>query len=297
MLVLIIMTKKILVAGSNGQLGLALQKVKSVEIEMLALDRTRLDITNFKQVEEVVAKFKPDWIINAAAYTAVDKAESEPELAFLINKNGAENLAKAAEFCKARMVQVSTDYVFDGNQSSPYKPSDIVNPINVYGESKLAGEIAVREILDDESLILRTAWVYATHGSNFLATMLRLMRERKELKVVEDQIGTPSNAFTLAGAIFSAINNEVRGIHHWTDAGVASWYDFAYAIYELGSVAGILQNSCNIIPISTAEYPTPAKRPASSLLDKQSFRNCIGEYGEHWQLVLNESLNQFTHPK
>jgi len=290
------MTNKVLVTGCNGQLGIALQQIKPPDVEMLALDRSKLDITNFKQVKDVVEQFKPDWIINAAAYTAVDKAESESKNAFLINRDGAENLARAAESCGARMVQVSTDYVFDGNQGRPYKAEDPVNPINVYGESKLGGEIAVREILGNESLILRTAWVYAFHGKNFLTTMLRLMQEREKLDVVEDQIGTPTSAYTLADAIFSAIKNEVTGTHHWTDAGVASWYDFANAIYELGTTAGILESACRLAPILSEAYPTPAKRPVCSLLDKQSFRKAIGEDGQQWRLVLKRVIGSAGKP-
>lgn len=290
-MVLTIMTKKILITGSNGQLGIALQKIKADKVEILALDRSKLDITNFMQVKDVVSQFKPDWIINTAAFTAVDRAESEFDLAFLINRDGAKNLARSAKEIGARMVQVSTDYVFDGNKGGPYKADDPVNPINVYGESKLAGEVAVREILGNESLILRTAWVYASHGNNFFTTMLRLMKEREELKVVEDQIGTPTNAYTLAGAIFSAIQNEVTGIHHWTDAGVASWYDFACAINELGVSEGILESPCHITPIPTEVYPTPAKRPICSLLDKQDFRKSIGEDGEQWQVVLRQMFD------
>jgi len=288
------MGNKVLVTGCNGQLGVALQKIKPSDVEMLALDRSKLDITNFSQVVDVVASFNPDWIINAAAYTAVDKAESESELAFLINRNGAENLARSAESIGARLVQVSTDYVFDGSQGMPYKPDDQVNPINVYGESKLGGEIAVRKILGDEALILRTAWVYAHHGKNFLTTMLRLMKERKVLNVVEDQIGTPTNAYTLADAIFSAIKNKSFGTHHWTDAGVASWYDFANSIYESATAAKILTNRCHIAPIPAEAYPTPAKRPVCSLLDKQSFRKCINEDGDHWQNALTRALDSIV---
>lgn len=285
------MNKKILVTGCNGQLGIALQNIKAPDVDMLALDRSSLDITDIKQVKNIVAQFNPDWIINAAAYTAVDKAESESELVFLINKTGAENLARAAEICSAKMIQVSTDYVFDGTQGRAYKPDDPVNPINVYGESKLGGEIAVREILGNESLILRTAWVYAPYGNNFLTTMLRLMKEQKELKIIEDQIGTPTNANTLAHVIFTAIKNEVTGTHHWTDAGVASWYDFANAIYNLATAKGVLDSQCNIIPIPSESYPTAAKRPICSILDKQDFRNSISVNGQSWLFELNRCLS------
>ena len=274
--------RRILIAGAGGQVGIALQQTMPAGVELLALDSKGLNITDTQAVKEAVAQFKPDWIINAAAYTAVDKAESEADLAFLINRDGAANLASAAESVGSRMVQISTDYVFDGTQARPYKPDDPVNPINVYGESKLAGEVTTREILDEDLLVLRTAWVYAPHGKNFLTTMLRLMQERDELRVVEDQIGTPTNAYTLAGAIFSAIKNEVTGTHHWTDAGVASWYDFACSIYETARSIGVVSKDCVIQPIATADYPTVAMRPNCSVLDKSDFRNLLNKNAVQW---------------
>jgi dTDP-4-dehydrorhamnose reductase len=282
--------QRILIAGAGGQVGTALQKTMPSAVEQLALDSKNLDITDTQAVEEIVTQFKPDWIINAAAYTAVDKAESEPEKAFSINRDGAANLALAATSVSARMVQISTDYVFEGTKASPYKPDDPVGPINVYGESKLAGEIATREILGEDLLILRTAWVYAPHRKNFLTTMLRLMQERDELKVVEDQIGTPTSASTLANTILHAIKHGVVGAHHWTDAGVASWYDFACAIGEYGRELGILDQRAHIVPIRTLDYPTPAKRPICSVLDKQSTRDLIGDNGLHWRDVLRDVL-------
>lgn len=282
--------QRILIAGAGGQVGTALQKTMPSAVEQLALDSKDLDITDTQAVEEIVTQFKPDWIINAAAYTAVDKAESEPEKAFSINRDGAANLAFAANSISARMVQISTDYVFDGTQASPYKPDDPVGPINVYGESKLAGEIAAREILGDNLLILRTAWVYSVKSRNFLTSMLRLLSDVEELRVVEDQVGTPTSANTLANTILRAIKHEVVGTHHWTDAGVASWYDFACAIGEYGRELGIIDRKANIIPIRTLDYPTPAKRPTCSVLDKQSTRDLIGDNGLHWRDVLRDVL-------
>jgi dTDP-4-dehydrorhamnose reductase len=282
--------RRILLTGAGGQVGICLQQQMPKDVALLALDRKALDITDREAVTEAVAGFKPDWIINAAAYTAVDKAESEPELAFAINRDGAAHLAQAAADLNARMVQISTDYVFDGNKARPYRPDDNVNPINVYGESKLAGEIVTREALDEHALILRTAWVYASHGRNFLTTMLRLMRERDELKIVEDQVGTPTSARTLAEIILIAIARKVTGTHHWTDAGVASWYDFACAIAELAKSAGLITGACRIKPISTRDYPTPARRPVFSLLDKQSLRGAIGEHGMQWRRALQQMI-------
>lgn len=282
--------RRILVAGAGGQLGIALQQQMSRGVELLAPDRGRLDITDAGAVTEAIRDFRPDWIINAAAYTAVDKAESEPEAAFAINRDGAANLARAAGEVGARMVQISTDYVFDGTLARPCRPDDPVNPVNVYGESKLAGEIATREILGDDLLILRTAWVYAPHGRNFLTTMLRLMRERSELKVVEDQVGTPTSALTLSSTILSALEKEITGTHHWTDAGVASWYDFACAIRDLATEAGLKLGVRRVLPITTADYPTPARRPACSLLDKQSLRMAIADDGMHWREALQRAV-------
>jgi len=219
----------------------------------------------------------------------VDKAESEPEAAFAINREGAANLARAAELVKARMVHISTDYVFDGRQARPYKPDDPVNPLNVYGESKLAGESAIREVLGDNLLIIRTAWVYAAHGKNFLTTMLRLMREQDELRVVEDQIGTPTSAVSLASVILMSVSSNLTGIHHCTDAGVASWYDFAIAIREL--VTDLDIKSCRIHPIQTVEYQTPAKRPICSVLDKTSLRASGVTHEVSWWGALHDVLS------
>lgn len=285
------MPRRILIAGSGGQVGVALQRVMLNDIELLALDRKGLNIADAKAVKDTVTLFKPDWIINAAAYTAVDKAEKESDLAFAVNRDGAKNLALAADVVGARMVQISTDYVFDGVKASPYDPDDPVNPVNVYGESKLAGEVVTRKILGNNLLILRTAWVYSSYSQNFLTTMLRLMRERRELRVIEDQIGTPTSALTLAKAILSAIDNEVTGTHHWTDAGVASWYDFANAINILGVSSGVLENTCSITPISANDYPALARRPACTLLEKQKFRACIGDDGGYWQSILKQVID------
>lgn len=279
---------RVLIAGSDGQLGFALQQGKPKDVDLRALPSNRLDITDAKAVNATVEQFKPHWVINAAAYTAVDKAESEYDSAFSVNRDGAANLAYAAKSAGARMVQVSTDYVFDGKQARPYEPHDPVNPINVYGESKLAGEIVTREVVGEDLLIVRTAWVYALRGKNFLTTMLRLMNERNELSVVEDQVGAPTSAFTLAQAIWQAI--KITGVHHWTDAGAASWYDFACAIYEYASERKLVKNQCILRPLSSGAYPTAANRPPCSLLNKQSFRGSLGYDGEQWRRVLKQMI-------
>jgi len=286
--------KRILLAGAGGQLGKSLREQLPPGIEMLSLESNDLNIIDSDPVNECVTNFKPHWVINAAAYTAVDKAESEPELAFRVNRDGAANIARAAHSVGARMVQISTDYVFDGTKAQPYQPDDPVNPLNVYGESKLAGETTVREILGDDVLILRTAWVYAPRGRNFVHSILRLINEREELGVVEDQVGSPTSADTLAGAVFLGIALDIRGIHHWTNTGVASWYDFACAIEELAREKDINKGTCRIFPITTAEYPTPAKRPAYSVLDKSRFRKIIGTKGTHWRQDLDATINKIA---
>jgi dTDP-4-dehydrorhamnose reductase len=281
---------KILVTGANGQLGWELQRAKPDDCEFTALSRDQLDITDLEQVKNTINSIKPDWVINAAAYTAVDKAESDSEGAYAINANGAANLATAAQTSNARLLHISTDFIFDGINNRPYLPEDKPNPLGIYGASKLAGEQKVRELLGDNTLIIRTAWVYSSHGNNFVKTMLRLMAERDTLGVVEDQVGTPSWAAEIATAIYLSIENNLRGIYHWTDTGAASWYDFSVAIYELGKEAGLLNNSVTINPIPTEDYPTPAVRPPYSILNKDSLRKAIDYKGIYWRDSLSQMI-------
>ena len=281
----------ILLTGANGQLGRALQACVPASIDLCAMDRAALDITDRQAVFEAVEALQPAWIINAAAYTDVDGAESKRDLAFRVNADGAGFLAQAAETIGARMVQVSTDFVFDGRTSRPYKPDDVPNPINAYGESKLMGEQRARAVLGDDVLIVRTAWLYAREGANFVHTMLRLMRERDEVQVVDDQIGTPTEAGGLARAIWRSIRRELSGIHHWTDAGVASWYDFAVAICEEAVSCGLLNSPGKVVPVPGAAYPTAAKRPAYSVLDKQLTWRALEQRSEHWRCALSWTLS------
>lgn len=279
-----------LITGSGGQLGTELAGTAPPGAELVRTDRAELDITDRNSVLEFVKEIKPDLIINAAAYTAVDKAESEPDLAFRINRDGAAHLAQAAKKAGARIIHVSTDYVFDGRQGSPYKPDDKPNPLNVYGESKLAGERAVQEITEGRGLIVRTAWVYSAHGHNFVKTMLRLLRERKEVRVVCDQIGTPTHARGLADALWRfAGRADLHGIYHWTDAGVASWYDFAEAVRSCRLRREPRQDVGLLYPIPSSQYNTPAVRPAYCVLDKFSTWSEIGS-AKHWAAGLSEML-------
>lgn len=282
---------RILLVGAGGQVGIALQQLMPTGVQLLALNRRALDVTDRHAVTDMVRYFRPDWVINAAAYTSVDRAETESDLAFAINRDGAANIARAVVEANTRMIHISTDFVFDGDQARPYLPDDTVNPVNVYGESKLAGELASQEILGDGLLILRTAWVYAPHGHNFLTTMLRLLNEKDEVKVIEDQVGTPTSSYSLARTILAAIANEVTGIHHWTDAGVASWYDFACSIREQVINSSLSDYSSVVTPIPTSGYPMVARRPVCTLLDKESMRTAINDNGMHWSLELEKVIS------
>lgn len=288
------MSKRILLTGSQGQLGSEIrQRVSMMPLmyELLPTDQADLDISDLKQVEAAIAAFKPDVIINAAAYTAVDKAESEPDIAFAVNAKGPENLAKVAVDANIRLIHISTDYVFNGQQCSPWKIDDPVEPINVYGESKLAGEQAIQRYHTD-TIIIRTAWVYSRYGNNFVKTMINLMNARNEIGVICDQIGTPTHAGRLAEICLSAIDHpDCKGLYHWTDAGVASWYDFAQAVYEIGSSLGLINNLCQVNAITTADYPTPAQRPNFSVMDCQQSRKDFG-FARHWREQLYMMLQE-----
>ncbi len=284
---------RVLLTGANGQLGWELQRSCPTHIELHAHDADTLDITDRAAVDAATHALKPAWIINAAAYTAVDKAESEAMLAYAVNRDGARHLAAAAHAVSARMVQVSTDFIFNGEQGHPYRTDDSPAPLGIYGASKLAGEHAVREALGEHALILRTAWVYSSHGHNFVKTMLRLMSERESLGIVADQIGSPTWAHGLAQAIWQAIERKLHGTHHWTDAGVASWYDFAQAIFDEAHALDLLTRDCVIRPIATSDYPTPARRPSFSLLDKSATWQALGiQYPAHWRTQLRAMLRE-----
>lgn len=229
-------------------------------------------------------------IVNAAAYTAVDRAEAERELAQRINEDGPRHLAVAARTFGARFLHISTDFVFDGRSSLPYRPDAPTNPLSVYGQTKRAGEEAVLEVLPERSLILRTAWVYAGQGRNFVLTMLHLMRTKGAVRVVADQVGTPSSARSIAETLWGLTERPgINGIHHWTDAGVASWYDFAVAIAEEGALLGLVPDNVVVTPIATADYPTPARRPPYSVLDKTSLIS-LGFTPIHWRKRLRGAL-------
>ncbi len=284
---------KIVVIGQNGQLAWELGRLKNDQVEFVCLSRKQIDITNKKSLKETLLQLAPQAVINASAYTAVDLAETEREQAFLINATAVGNLAEVCQELSLHLVHVSTDFVFGGDRGVPYLPDEPYNPLGVYGESKAQGEKLITQILPEQSCILRTSWVYSSHGNNFVKTMLRLMAEKPELSVISDQIGSPTYAKGLAKACLAAAVNGVKGVHHWSDAGVASWYDFALAIQELGLSHHLLDNAIPIKPISTKEYPTPAKRPSYSVLDKTSLAEAFPELSLiHWRVQLYEMLKE-----
>lgn len=278
-----------LVTGGGGQLARALVATAPAGIDISALQRLALDITDEAAVAATLDRERPDIILNTAAYTAVDRAESEPDVAHRINAAAPAAMARQAALRGIRLVHISTDFVFDGMASRPYLPADATAPLGCYGASKLAGEEGVIAAGGD-TLIVRTAWVYAAGGANFMETMLRLMAEREELRVVHDQIGTPTYATSLAGALWRMAAGAGRGIVHYTDAGVASWYDFAVAIAEEARAAGLQIKTQAIIPIDSADYPTPAKRPGFSVLDKTQGWALAGGPARHWRVELRDAL-------
>lgn len=290
---------KVLLTGTTGQLGSSLLNSVPDGVQVVGLDRSQCDLDDPAQCRSAVMANRPDVLINAAAYTQVDKAESEQEAAFRINAEGARSLAEAIAETGGRMVQISTDFVFDGAQSRPYAPDATTHPLNVYGVSKRAGEQYVLKHLPERAVVLRTAWVYSSHGSNFVRTMLRLMSSRDSVSVVSDQIGSPTWARSLASAVWAAAQNRsVNGILHWTDAGVASWYDFAVAIQEEALVRGLLSRSVPVNAIATDDYvrqfPATVSRPAFSVLDLRSTLSQLGIAPVHWRQNLRMMLDELA---
>ena len=282
---------KVLVTGAGGQLGRALVAQVPSGIDIVAATSRELDITKCLSTKRLIGAEQPSIILNAAAFTAVDLAESESERAAAVNDAGVANLVAEAEEIGARMVHVSTDFVFDGSTSRAYPVNAPTAPLGVYGATKLAGENHLRST----DLCVRTAWVYAAEGKNFVRTMLRLMTERAELGVVADQIGSPTSADDLAGALWRLALGGQAGTFHYTNSGVASWYDFAVAIRDEGVALGLLgSDAARVKPIATADYPTPAKRPAFSVLDTRKTSEALGGPAPHWRHALIKVLEQIT---
>ena len=283
---------RVLITGSGGQVGRELVRAAPPAAEVCALGHGELDISDGARVQAIVKEFGPTVIVNAAAYTAVDRAETERELAWQANALAPRLLAEAAAGrANCRLIHISTDYVFGGESSRPFNTDDEPGPINEYGRSKLGGERAVLQALGTRAVIVRSSWVYGTGGGNFLHTMLRLMREGRAVRVVADQIGSPTSAASLAMALWAfAVRPDLSGLHHWTDAGVASWYDFAVAIADQAVVAGLVPAGVEVTPIATEDYPTAARRPACSLLDKRRTIAALGRGPNHWARSLNATL-------
>jgi dTDP-4-dehydrorhamnose reductase len=271
----------VLVTGASGQLGQALKAkasgYKAIQVYYAASDEA--DITDKACLETLFASVNPDFCINAAAYTAVDKAESEPEMAYAVNVTGAKNLAEVCKASGTTLVHISTDFVFDGAKNTPYTEEDDTHPESIYGTTKLQGEQEIQKVLEAH-YIIRTSWLYSQYANNFMKTMLRLAAERDTLGVVNDQTGTPTNANDLANAVLQIISSgkKAYGIYHYSNEGQATWYDFAKAIFELNNIAITLN------PIPTSAYPTPARRPVYSVLDKtkikEAFRLTIKDWKE-----------------
>ncbi|MBE9575760.1 dTDP-4-dehydrorhamnose reductase [Flavobacterium proteolyticum] len=285
----------VLVTGANGQLGQSIQFIanKYPNIEFVYTDFQEMDITNIENCKVVFAKHQPHFCINTAAYTAVDKAESESDKAHLINAVGPENLAKVCKEFDTILVHISTDFIFDGTSKVPYLETDVPNPKSIYGQTKLDGEIAIQKNWE-KHFIVRTSWVYSQFANNFMKTMLRLASERDNLSVVNDQIGTPTNAVDLAEVLLKIItscqteSHEVFGIYNFSNEGVCSWYDFAATIFHQKGI------EIDLKPIPTDSYPTPAKRPAYSVLDKKKIKKVFGVEIKDWKESLTVSLNHLN---
>ncbi|MBD5254543.1 MAG: dTDP-4-dehydrorhamnose reductase [Barnesiella sp.] len=283
---------KILLTGANGQLGRELQHTLESNLPGITTytDVDSLDITDAKAVSDFVSANEFTHIINCAAYTAVDKAETDQMQCYKINADAVRNIAMAASENGIKVVHISTDYVFDGKSFRPYNEADKVNPVSAYGTSKRKGEMALLSFCPD-AIIIRTAWLYSPHGHNFVKTMLKNGASNKELRVVFDQIGSPTSATDLAEAILTVISSRqwISGIYHFTNEGVASWYDFATKIHKLAGIT-----SCRLTPITTDLYPTPATRPFYSVLDKSKIKKTFGIRIPHWEESLEKCLKRIT---
>ena len=281
---------KILVTGAKGQLGSEINKISGqfAEMEFCFTDVAELDITNPEKVAELISEFQPEFLINCAAYTAVDKAETDLAVATLLNATAVGILAEQSSKIGCKIIHVSTDYVFDGNGPRPYKEDDPVDPQSAYGRTKLEGELLCQKY-NPQNLIIRTSWLYSAFGNNFVKTMVRLGNERSELGVIADQIGTPTNAADLASAILTIISSVksgekafVAGIYHYSNEGVASWYDFTKAIFDIAEI------NCFVKPIATEDYPSPVQRPPYSVMNKSKIKLIFGLKIPHWRDSLTE---------
>ena len=286
----------ILITGSEGQLGRVLSSNKPSNINLISKSKDYLDITCKQSCEEVFKKYSPDWVINCAAYTSVDLAEENKNSCQEVNGKGPKIIAEVAKKFKTKVIHISTDFVFKGDQNIPYKPEDKISPINFYGKSKADGEKSIRKILANNSLTIRTSWLMGSRGKNFLTTMIDLHKKNKVIKVVYDQIGSPTSLSSLSFVCWKAIQTYEKGISvdtnvlHWSDAGVASWYDVATSIGEIAKDFGILNKPAKVIPILSKEYPTLAKRPNYSVLDSSLTCSKLDIEQIHWRKNLVDNI-------
>ncbi|WP_417291558.1 dTDP-4-dehydrorhamnose reductase [Corallibacter sp.] len=281
------MTLNVLITGSNGQLATCIKDLEKQHpnLSFIYTNSSQLDLTNQEAINSFFETNKIDWCINCAAYTAVDKAETDTENAFKVNEQGPKHLALVCDKHNAKLIHVSTDFVFDGSKSSPYNEEDQTKPLGVYGASKLQGELAIKDVMN-AFFIVRTSWLYSEHGNNFMKTMLRLAKTNKELNIVADQVGTPTYAKDLAGALLSIItsNSNKYGVYHYSNEGVTSWYDFAKAIFDISEI------EIKVNPIPSNEFPTPAKRPSYSVLDKQKIKENLNIETLYWRERLKKAI-------
>ena len=300
---------KILLVGKSGQLGSSLIKtlpeyMSGKVVELKTTSREELDLSIPSKCEDLVMKYQPDYLINAAAYTAVDLAESQKKLAYQINAEAPTIFAKTLKKIGGKLIHFSTDYVFDGNKSLPYKTTDIANPLNTYGLSKLEGEKKILEFLSltQQAIIIRTSWLYDSTGNNFVTKIIKLIKSNKTLKIVSDQLSSPTSSISLATFCWTVIRSMEQGekfsnLMHFSDTGIASWYDFAYAILEIGNDIGLFSSNTKILPIKTTEYKTLALRPSFSVLDNSFAMSEFDIEPQHWRICLRSVLNNINNSK
>ena len=286
---------KVLVTGANGQLGQDVMKqLQDSGYEAVATSIESFDLSLIGDIADWIAEYNADWVVNCAAYTQVDKAEEDVELAFRINRDAAKEIASGVAHTQGKLLHISTDYVFDGKKSSPYKEDDDTNPLSVYGRSKLEGEHEIKKILPN-AIILRTAWIFGEHGNNFIKTILRLALDKKELRVVNDQVGSPTWTVDIAKAISVLMGNNEQGVYHFTSDGEASWYEVACEVIDLARQLNYDIKTENILPISTDEYPTLAARPAYSVLSNAKIKEIMTSGIPGWKNSLYSMMKLYKH--
>jgi len=293
---------KILLTGAKGQLGRTLGLMKPENVNLISLSRKELDLTDQKRCFEIVKDLRPDWIINAAAYTNVEKAEEEKEIAFKINAEAPKSFAQAIEICGGKLIQISTDFVFGGHQNVPYQITQKPDPINTYGETKAYGEIYIKDVLNKKNnfLILRTSWLMSDLGQNFAFKIINLLLNKKEIAVVNDQIGVPTTTYSLANIIWKIIYlssknqdaNAIPNVLHWSDSGIATWYDVAVLIEETTRKLGLIEKTNYIKPIQNSMFESKTKRPTYSVLDSSKTHSLLDLPYIHWKENLNEIIKK-----